>query len=54
MSSNEQRYIPQIVLTVPPNIDSKTWAEVRLKEIEVQRERPLEYLKLSLRISQTP
>ncbi len=38
MSSDEQRYIPQIVLTVPPNIDSKTWAEVRLKEIEVQRE----------------
>jgi hypothetical protein len=52
VSSNEQRYIPQIVLTVPPNIDSKTWAEVRLKEIEVQRE-TVEYLKLSLRISQT-
>jgi hypothetical protein len=52
VSSNEQRYIPQIVLTVPPNIDSKTWAEVRLKDIEVQRE-TVEYLKLSLRISQT-
>jgi hypothetical protein len=39
-------------LTVPPNIDSKTWAEVRLKEIEVQRE-TVRYLKLSLRISQT-
>jgi len=54
MSEERVERPPYIIYAIPPNIDPKIWAdiqykwiEVRLKEIEVERERAKGYIELA-------
>jgi len=54
MSEERVERPPYIIYAVPPNIDPKIWAdieyrrlEVRLKEIEVEREKTRDYVELA-------
>jgi len=38
---------PSIVYTVPPNLDSKTWADIQSKWIEVEREKNRALIELA-------
>lgn len=49
--------VPYIIQTVPPSVDSKTWAEiqsrwieVRLKEVEVEKENTKAFIELTREI----
>jgi len=54
MSEEQRERIPYVVYTIPPNIDPKTWADiqskwvdVRLKEIEAEREKTKTFVELA-------
>ena len=54
MSEERKERIPYVIYTVPPNVDSKTWAEIqskwidaRLKEIEAEREKTKAFIELA-------
>jgi len=54
VSEEHKERIPYIIYAVPPNVDSKTWADIqskwidaRLKEIEVERENIKELVELA-------
>jgi len=54
MGEEQRERIPYVIHAVPPNVDSKTWADiqfkwvdVRLKEIEAEREKVKAYVELA-------
>ena len=54
MAEERRERAPYVVYTVPPSVDAKTWAdiqskwvEVRLKEIEAEREKTKTFVELA-------